>query len=111
MPLHPRRHRFRGFNQSKILAQEIGKYWQSPVQEILKRHRYTPPQVELSRNNRLKNVRGAFSLIYGTRINPQATYFLIDDVCTTGTTLRECARVLKHHGAQKVWGFVIARAL
>lgn len=109
VPLHKRRLRFRGFNQSKILAMEIAKYWDGNVQEILKRHRYTPPQVELSRDERLKNVRGAFSLAHDAHINPQTTYFLVDDVCTTGTTLSECARILRQYGAEKIYGLVVAR--
>lgn len=112
VPLHWRRENIRGFNQSSILAREIAKKSNRPVCELLKRHRYTQPQVELPRQKRLTNLRGAFSLKNSLqRLDPNITYFLVDDVSTTGTTIAECKTVLFRHGAKDVRGIVIARTV
>ena len=121
VPLHGWRKFRRGYNQSALLAQEIATHFQKvrpnngcPPKEgrilfknALKRVRYTPPQVELGRQARGENVRGAFAL----RENPsgRGAILLIDDVCTTGATIRECARVLKSAGAPEVYALTLAR--
>lgn len=108
VPLHPKRERFRGFNQSallgKILAQKIGlKYG-----NYLKRIKYTKPQVGLMGFQRKQNIKGAFSL--NTSHFPLITnILLVDDVWTTGSTLKECCYILKAGGAKKVWALTIAR--
>lgn len=112
VPLHWRRQNMRGFNQSEILASEIGKIHGIATKNLLIRHRYTRPQIELSGSARKKNLIDAFSYKNPEkRLDPSLTYFLIDDVCTTGATLYECAKVLKEHGATQIFGFVIARAV
>jgi competence protein ComFC len=111
VPLHPARKRERGFNQSEILAQEFSDVIHIPVlKKILKRTRNTKDQTKLSPEERIENVKGAFSLkspetIEGKRI------ILVDDVMTTGATLGECARVLSEAGANKIMGATIAVAL
>lgn len=110
VPLHLRRLNFRGFNQSLILAQQLAQKWNSPVSDILQRHRYTKPQVELNGPKRLTNVTDAFSMKNpAQRLNPEINYILIDDVCTTGSTLNECAKVLRRHGAEKILAAVVAK--
>lgn len=97
VPLHPSRRRQRGFNQSFLLARELGYLIAVPAEELLLRTRATPPQVGLQREERIKNVRGAFALDQKkvARLNCAAErILLIDDVFTTGATLRECARIL-----------------
>ncbi len=112
VPLHWRRENIRGFNQSTILAHEIKKKIGSPVIEILKRHRYPQPQIELSRQKRLTNLVGAFSMKNSLQqLDPRATYILVDDVSTTGATLNQCTAVLKNYGAQDVRSIVIARTV
>lgn len=111
VPLHPNRYRFRGFNQSSVLAQLLSERFHLPLNEILIRHRSTKPQVELDGKERYTNVHHAFSLKENICINPQTTYLLIDDVYTTGATVNECAKVLKAEGAQKVIGVVVAKAV
>lgn len=110
VPLHDRRRNFRGFNQSLLLAQELSKKWNLPIADILQRHRYTRPQVELGGVERLTNVTDAFSMKNPEeKLNPSATYTIIDDVCTTGSTINECAKALKKHGAEKVFAMVVAK--
>lgn len=111
VPLHRRRSNSRGFNQSLLLAQELSKKWSLPIADILQRHRYTKPQVELNGLERLTNVTDAFSMKNPEeKLDPSATYTIIDDVCTTGSTINECAKALKKHGAEKIFGVVVAKS-
>lgn len=110
VPLHWRRKNMRGYNQSEILARELARKFNVPIQNILKRHRYTKPQAELKAEERRTNVAAAFSLSSpAVRPDPNAIYLLVDDVFTTGSTINECCRALKRHGAKIVWGLVIAK--
>ena len=107
-PLHPRRLRGRGYNQSALLVREIGKRMNLPVREdLLVRVRNPRPQVEAqSQQERRDNVAGNFVC------NADAsglTAFLIDDVATTGSTLSECALALKDSGAVRVHALTLAR--
>jgi ComF family protein len=114
VPLHKRKLRERGFNQSEMIAAAALKlHWRdsiSMVPNLLERRRETESQIGLTRNQRRENIRGAFAV---TR--PQALagseVLLVDDVFTTGTTASECARVLKRAGAAKVWVATVARTL
>ncbi len=110
VPLHARRQRSRGFNQSELLARELAKRIDVPHQQILRRTRPTTPQVELSLRERATNVQGAFALQPNVNIDG-ARILLIDDVHTTGATLKECAQVLKAGGAAKVFCLTLAWAL
>lgn len=109
VPLHPTRLRERGFNQSWLLAKWFAKgslTRKDPF--LLRRLRKTPPQTNLSRRERLENVRGAFVLTRPEQVEGKRV-LLIDDVCTTGATLAECGRLLKKAGAASVEGMVLAR--
>lgn len=114
VPLHPRRKRWRGFNQSELLASYIStnlsKDSTIPMHsDILLRKRYTPPQMKIKNySERKENIQQAFSLNNAMAIQ-EKTILLIDDIATTGSTLSECARVLKQHGAKKVYAAVISR--
>ena len=108
VPLHSRRLRSRGYNQSNLLAVEAGKLLGIPVQEdLLKRTNDSLPQVEArSREHRRTNVAGNFQAsaeVAGMSV------LLVDDVATTGSTLLACASALKDAGAASVWGLVLAR--
>ncbi len=109
LPLHPERLRQRGFNQSIEIARCIASHTNIPFDhQALIRNRATAPQAELAMKERSRNVRGAFECrgdLSGYRI------LLVDDVMTTGATLREAARVLNLHGAATIHIAVIARAL
>lgn len=107
VPLHRSRERERGFNQSEVLAKALTKELKIPVQLLLAKQKKTPSQATLKRKERLSNLTNAFSILHPDQHIP-STILLVDDVATTGTTLNECARVLKQHGAKKVFGVVLA---
>ncbi len=109
VPLHPKRLRERGFNQSFLLAKYIASLIGTELDFLsLKRIRYTQPQIGLKSDERRKNVRRAFGLKERQAVKGR-TILLVDDVATTGNTLNECARVLKRSGAEKVFCMVLAR--
>lgn len=108
VPLHPRRERRRGYNQSGLLCQELGKLIGVPVNDTsLRRALNTAPQVDMpSPEARRINIARAFecdSDLEGQRV------MLIDDVITTGNTMSACAEELKLSGAASVWGLAFAR--
>jgi len=110
IPLHPQRERSRGYNQSERLARHLCRMLELPQeQHALKRIRNTPPQIELIAEDRAANVTGAFVAerlsVKGRKI------LLIDDVCTTGSTLSEAAKALLEAGAASVSGYCLARAI
>jgi ComF family protein len=110
IPLHPKRLRERGFNQSLLLARHVGRELYTELDFLsLRRVRYTKPQTGLGKEERRKNVRRAFEL-RGAQSVKGKTILLVDDVATTGNTLNECAKVLKRAGAEKVLCLVLARA-
>jgi ComF family protein len=110
VPLHSFRMIKRGFNQAYELGSYISKVLDIPlVTTSLRRHRNTRAQSGLSRKQRRKNLRGAFYWHGSNR--PGRHLALIDDVMTTGTTVSECARVLKKAGAKRVDVWVAARAI
>jgi ComF family protein len=110
VPLHPRRLRQRGFNQSLLLARRISRKYSLPLNfTSLRRTRPTVPQTELSAAERRKNIRGAFE-VFNTRAVNEKTVLLIDDVFTTGATVEECAKVLTRAGADRVDVLTLARA-
>jgi ComF family protein len=109
VPLHPARQRERGFNQASLLAELLSAQTSIRCRPLLKRIRYTTTQTALDRAERMENLHNAFRLrknadVRGLRV------LLIDDVLTTGSTLNECARVLKGAGAISVHAATAARA-
>jgi len=111
VPLHPRRLRERGYNQSSLLAQKLGKLADLPVVEgLLLRLRDTPAQARIATAGvRRRNVAEAFTCRDGQLQGEKV--LLIDDVCTTGATLDACAVALKKAGASSVWGLTLAREM
>ena len=109
VPLHRRRVRQRGYNQSLLLARELAKRIGLPLEEgLLVRDRYTLSQVGLSGPQRWANVRGAFRCTEGMASG--AHVLLVDDVFTTGATLEACADALKQGGVAMVWALTLTRA-
>jgi competence protein ComFC len=108
IPLYISKFRSRGYNQSEILAKELGKKFGFEVQNLLTRTRETKNQFGLKVDERKKNIKGAFGFS-GNKIEPKTGVFLVDDIVTTGSTLMEGAKVLKRNGASKVIGITLAR--
>ena len=102
VPLHPRRERERGYNQSALLAAAFVTVAQAQVASLLRRVRDTRTQTRLSRPERAANVNNAFALSPAAVLDGRLTYILIDDVFTTGATLDACATVLRAGGAKSV---------
>ena len=110
VPLFWWRENDRGYNQSaeigKLLASKLGLGYA----QLLKRTRHTKPQAKLKSKDRHQNIRNAFSIDSGVAVVPRNDkVLLIDDVWTTGSTLRECCYILKRNGAKKVWALTLAR--
>jgi ComF family protein len=124
IPLHPKREKWRGFNQAEILIHGVSHSrnslyygarnalrpcavgWQTA--NLLKRIRNTTPQAELEKHERLSNLNGAFAvrdIIPMWLLNKKI--ILIDDICTTGATMSECANVLRQAGAKEVYGLTL----
>jgi ComF family protein len=111
VPLHPRRLRERGYNQSALLAVELGKRIGLPViEDCLIRVKQAQPQVRaVDVDERRRNVADAF-VCRDERVSAKQI-ILIDDVCTSGATLESCAAALKRSGATSVWGLTLAREI
>jgi len=110
VPLWPKRLLWRGFNQADILAGVLAGHLGVQKIDVLLRHKKTTPQSELDARERRGNIVGAF--IAGEKAKETVlgrTVILVDDIYTSGSTLEECARVLKNAGAKEVWGFVLAK--
>jgi ComF family protein len=120
VPLHGSKLQQRGFNQSERMARSMVS--QKPmgmklelVPEVLVRRRATDSQTGLTRQQRIANLRGAFSVACPDVIQGRnillLVLLLVDDVFTTGTTVSECARILRRAGAEKIWVVTLARVL
>lgn len=110
IPLHVRRMRKRGYNQSWLLAQSAAGILRAPARhDVLMRVRNTPSQTQLDHDARKLNVRGAFA-IQKSEIVRDKQVLLIDDVRTTGATLKAASRVLMQHGAKSVRTLAFAAA-
>lgn len=108
VPLTNKRKRHRGFNQAELIAKGVAATGGLNFLETLTRIHFKKPQVELSNTHRLSNVQGAFALKNNIEIKDKAL-ILVDDVYTTGSTMNDCARVLKQAGVKEVWGLTVAR--
>lgn len=110
VPLHKKRLRKRGFNQSLLLAREVAKKFKADVDYLnLKRVRETDPQINLRIREREDNIKGAF-VVKDCAAFRNKTVLLVDDVFTTGATIRECAKTLNGAGAE-VYVLTLARTL
>ena len=112
VPLHRIKRRLRGFNQSELIAhsaaRDLDRAQFSIHNGIVRRVRPTVSQTGLTRHQRRENIRGAFVVTKPAQLRDR-TVVLIDDVYTTGTTLNECARVLRRAGARQVVVATVAR--
>jgi ComF family protein len=109
VPLHHKRLRERGFNQSLLLARHVASSLGTELDYLsLRRTKHTRPQTGLDKDERRKNVRGAFEVVDPRPVKGRKI-ILVDDVATTGNTLNECARVLKRAGCEEIFCLVLAR--
>lgn len=109
VPLEKRRLKWRGFNQAEEIAKGLADYLKIPlINDCLIKIKETPPQMELSSEERKENIKGVF-LVKDKEVIRNKKILLVDDVYTTGSTMEECARVLKESGAKEVIGIVVAR--
>lgn len=108
VPLHARRRRERGYNQAALLCDRVGATIGIPTLDVLARERETRAQVGLGAEARRANVAGAFGMAPGRNVTG-LRLALVDDVCTTGSTLAACAAVLVAAGAVEVVAATLAR--
>lgn len=105
VPLHPLRYKQRGFNQAEEISQFFSQFFTLPQAQSLVRSLHTSPQAQLKqKSERVSNVKGAFQCNDALL----KTYILIDDVITSGSTVKEAAQVLKQQGVKKVFAFSLA---
>lgn len=109
VPMHPAKHRKRGFNPAQLLAEHAAKQLNIPVLAILRRPLPNKAQVSLNRQQRLKNLRSAFTLAADTTV--PANIALVDDVITTGATANALCRILRRAGAKHISLWTIAVTL
>ncbi len=109
-PLAGKRLRERGFDQARLLAEEVGRLRAIPAEAVLQKTRNTRPQSELEEaGERQANARGAYSLLPGADVAGKRVV-LVDDVVTSGSTLSECAALLREAGAKQVFCLTLAQA-
>lgn len=113
IPLSSKRLRERGYNHAELLASYVAQYFKLKVhRDVLVRVKDTKPQYKLNKEERIKNIEGAFEV--AKNANPPAggpsSIILVDDIATSFATLREAAKVLKHRGgARQILGVTFAR--
>lgn len=111
IPLHPRRLRWRGFNQSEEIAKELSPLLKIPFKnKILIRKKHTKPQVKLKEKEKIENIKDAFEInIKLENKLKNKKFILLDDVATTLSTLEEAAKTLKSFGIKEIWGLTVAK--
>lgn len=110
IPLSRKKQKQRGYNQSRLLAEDLGKRLGLPVIDLLLRQKETAPQFGLKREERVSNIHDAFGLKSDNICYP--TILLVDDLCTSGTTMNEAAKLLKKAKVVKnVYGLSLAHGL
>lgn len=103
VPLHSRKLRDRGYNQSDLLARELLKVLpECRLEDLLRRPLYTVSQTQFDRRERIRNLKNAFSLRQNRAIDPAQRYIIVDDVFTTGSTVNACAAALRRAGARSI---------
>lgn len=101
VPLHPQDKKLRGFNHSELIAKELAQMLKLPYRRLLKKIRRTKPQKALKYSERIVNMEGAFAVTKPRKVEGKRI-LLIDDVCTTGSTLSECENTLRQAKASSI---------
>ena len=113
IPMHTKKYFLRGFNQSKIIAEQIALNLNMDIDYGLKKIKFTNSQVGLLKKERLFNLQDAFiyqKYFHGKFLHQKSKIIVIDDVYTTGATLNAVAKVLKENGYKNVYGFTFAKS-
>ncbi len=114
IPVHPSRERTRGYNQALLLAERTVRFMktETPILDVLVRVKETVPQIDCKNyTERERNLRGAFACNEKIETLPMyQSLILLDDVCTSGSTLAEAARTLRENGARRIAGLVFSKA-
>lgn len=110
VPISESRIKQRGYNQSELLSNSVGKILRIPVNNVIVKKRETLVQHELDLDARNKNLIGAFGVLSGEKIKDK-NFIICDDIVTTGNTLKECAKTLKRYGANKIICCTVASCL
>lgn len=108
VPMEKADRRQRGYNQSEWLAKEVARRLDLPVKPLLRKVFSTKPQKEVPAGKREGNLRGALDCMENADVAGKCV-LVVDDVCTTGATLRECALILKIYGASAAYGATLAK--
>ncbi|MBI2430765.1 MAG: ComF family protein [Candidatus Levybacteria bacterium] len=109
IPLHKSKLQKRGYNHAQILAEDLAKRLDLSHVDLLKRIKKTSSQFGLKKEERKKNVAGAFEVVSNALMSQFTNIVLVDDILTTGATMLEATRVLKKAGVKRVWGLALAR--
>ncbi len=110
VPMYIKKKKKRGFNQSEEIAKLISELTGIKISTSLIKTKGTKPQMELNRKERIENIKNCFAITDKKEVENK-TILLLDDVYTTGTTMNECAKILKENGAKEVWGLSVAREI
>lgn len=109
VPIHKKRKKERGYNQTELLCRDIeDKLEIKVINDVLDKTTYNVPQMSLNKIDRIKNVKGVYIIKNPEKIKNKKI-LLLDDIYTTGSTINECAKALKDAGATKVSAFTIAK--
>jgi ComF family protein len=111
VPISKKRMGWRGFNQSQELSRYISKFLNRPFSQLLIKTKNTKPQIELTREERLENLKSTFKIKENIPVTlSNQSILLVDDICTTGSTLEECAKTFKSKcPGLKIYGMCLAR--
>lgn len=108
VPMFLQKEKRRGFNQAKLIAQAVGEITGKKVLRLLAKTKDTSSQTELDKKEREENVKDSFGVLHA---GVMPSVVLVDDIWTTGATMKECCKALKKAGAKEVWGFTLARTV
>jgi competence protein ComFC len=109
VPMHIKKKKIRGYNQSEIIAKELGKKTGVPVIKLLKKIKQTKDQAKLSKEERLENIKNCFKCVRA--VSCGRPILLVDDVYTSGATIAECSRVLRKAGYKNIQCFTLAETI
>lgn len=111
VPMFKKKEKQRGFNQAELIANKLGEMTGGKMLSLLEKVKDTSSQTKLDKTERAANVKGSFSYCLTSEVKQVDNVLLVDDVWTSGSTMKECARVLKKSGAKRIFGFTIARTV